>query len=67
MNWKDFAERMLWTFVVAAFSNVTAASLMEVDQVKAAAMTGLAAVVQAVTLIARTRLSALPTPGEMFK
>lgn len=64
MNWPDFAERMLWTFVLAALANLTGAALLDLDQAKAAALTGLTAVFQAVSLVARKRLAVLPDPGD---
>jgi hypothetical protein len=66
MNWRDFAERQLWTFVASAGANLVGVTFMEVAPWKGAALAGIAAVVQSVTLVARTRLAVLPDPGKGF-
>lgn len=66
MNWRDFAERQLWTFVSSAGANLMGAAFMDVAPWKAAALTGIAAVVQSVTMVARQRLAVLPDPGTGF-
>lgn len=64
MKIRDFAERLWWTFVVAATANATAAAVFDIDWWQMAAATGVAAVLQAVVVFARWRLSVLPNPGE---
>lgn len=64
MKTRDFFERLWWTFVVAAAANATAAAVFDIDWWEMAAATGIAAVIQAVVVFARWRLSVLPNPGE---
>jgi hypothetical protein len=66
MDWRDFAERQFWTFVATAGANLTGAAFMDLAPWKAAALVGIASVVQSVTTVARTRLAILPNPGEGF-
>ena len=64
MQVRDFLERLVWTFVVAAAANATAAAVFDIDWWEMAAATGIAAVIQSVVVFARWRLSVLPNPGE---
>lgn len=66
MKARDFAERLVWTFVAAAGGALIAPAVFgfEVDVWQAAAIAGCGAVVNAVTQFARYRLSVLPSPGE---
>lgn len=64
MKIRDFLERLWWTFVVAACANATAAAVFDIAAWKMAAATGLAAVLQALVVFARWRLSVLPNPGD---
>lgn len=64
---RDTIERLFWTFVAAFGGGLVAPTLIpsiDVSAVQAAALAGVAALVNAVTLIARTRLSVLPNPGQ---
>lgn len=65
-RWNQFAERLVWTFVSAFLGALVGASVLDVDvdAVQAAALAGLGAVANAVTLFARWRLSVLPDPGQ---
>lgn len=64
MKARDLAERVFWTFVTAALTNLAGATVLGIEAWKAAAMTGLAAAINAVLVIARWRLSVLPDPGQ---
>jgi len=66
MNVRDFAERLVWTFVAAAGGALIAPAVFgfDVSALEAAAIAGVGAVVNAVTQFARWRLSVLPSPGE---
>lgn len=66
MNWRDFAERQLWTFVASAGASLAGVSLLGVEAWQGAALVGLTAVVQSVTVVGRTRLAVLPNPGRGF-
>lgn len=66
MNIRDMLERLFWTFVSAflgALAGAAALSL-DVDALQAAALAGCGALINAVLVIARWRLSVLPNPGE---
>ena len=65
-TWNQAAERLVWTFVSAFGGTLVGANLigMDIDALQVAAIAGLSAVVNAVTQIARWRLSVLPNPGE---
>lgn len=60
---KDIIERIFWTFVVGALTNIAGVTILGVEVWKAAVLAGLSAVVTAVVAIARWRLSVLPDPG----
>lgn len=64
MNLRDTIERTVWTFVAAALAALPSAAMLDVAAWKAAAVAGIAAVVNFVLLLARYRLSILPNPGE---
>lgn len=63
---RDLAERLFWTFVSAFGGALTGSALLglDVDALQAAAVAGLGALINAVLVIARWRLSVLPNPGE---
>lgn len=65
MNLRDTFERLVWTFIAAAGGALVAPELFDVNisALQAAGIAGLAAVVNAVTVIARSRLAVLPDPG----
>ena len=65
-TWNQAAERLVWTFVSAFGGTLVGANLigMDIDALQVAAIAGLSAVVNAVTQLARWRLSVLPSPGE---
>ena len=64
MNLRDLAERVFWTFLVAAVGNTAFANLFDVDQLKAAGMAGTTAVGTAIVVYGRKRLKVLPDPGD---
>jgi len=67
---RDTIERLFWTFVAAFGGGLVGPALfpaIDVSAVQAAALAGVAAVVNAVTLLARDRLAFLPTPGQAIR
>lgn len=65
-RWNTFAERLVWTFVSAFLGTLTGSAVLDLglDAVQVAALAGLGAVANAVTQVARYRLSVLPNPGD---
>lgn len=63
MNLRDTAERLFWTVVAAVVGGLSGAALFDFDAWKGAASAGLTAVANFVTILARSRLAALPEPG----
>ena len=63
MNYRDLAERLVWSVVVAALTNLGSVDLLEIAAWKAAALAGINAAVTFIVIVARTRLSVLPDPG----
>lgn len=63
MNLRDLLERVWWTAVAAATANFTAVAILDIAAWKMAVATGIAAGVNAITVIARWRLTVLPDPG----
>jgi hypothetical protein len=65
-RWSTFLERLVWTFVSAAGGALVAPAVLGFDVAtwQAAAIAGFSAVVNAVTQVARYRLSVLPNPGD---
>ena len=61
--YRDFLERLIWTFFAASGGALAGAALFGWPAYEAAASAGLAAVVNAVTIFARWRLTVLPDPG----
>lgn len=60
---RDLLERVVWTGVASAATNLGGAVVFGVAVWKAAALTAIAPSVNAVLIIARWRLSVLPDPG----
>lgn len=60
---RDLLERVWWTFVAAVGAAAPVAAFLDVEAWKAAVFAGATAAVNAVTVIARWRLSVLPDPG----
>ena len=65
-TWNQFLERLVWTFVSAFLGTLTGSAVLDLDlaAVQVAALAGLGAVANAVTQLARYRLSVLPNPGD---
>lgn len=63
MNAAAFLERVVWTFVQAFCAGLVGIPLFDIDAWQAAALAGLAAVINVLTQFARYRLSVLPDPG----
>lgn len=63
---RDLIERLFWTFVSAFLGALVGASVLslDVDALQAAAIAGLGAAANALTVFARWRLTVLPNPGE---
>lgn len=60
---KDVTERVFWTFVVGALSNLLGVTLLDIELWKAAVLAGLSAVLTYMLALGRWRLSVLPDPG----
>lgn len=65
MNLRDLAERAVWTFVQAFTALLIMAPVLELDvsTLKAAAVSGVSALVTLLSNVARARLAVLPDPG----
>ena len=67
---RDTFERLFWTFVAAFGGGLLVPALIptiDLSAIEAAALSGVAAVVNAITLIARDRLAVLPEPGRAIR
>lgn len=64
MKWNQILERLFWVFISAAAGTLAGAAVFDLPAWQAAAMAGFAAIANALTQIARWRLSVLPNPGE---
>lgn len=64
MNLRDTAERLFWSVLVAALTNLGSVDFLDIAAWKAASLAGINAAVTMVLLVARSRLSVLPDPGE---
>ena len=77
IKWRDFAERLFWTFVVAFVGTLTAPGMAEladaipniqfsldITTLDAAFISGVTSVMNAIALFGRARLAVLPDPGE---
>lgn len=65
MTFRDTCERLLWTVVAAASGALIAPAVFDfsVSALQAAAIAGVGAAVNFVTIVARARLAVLPDPG----
>jgi hypothetical protein len=65
-TWSTFAERLVWTFVSAFLGTLTGSAVLDLglDGLQVAALAALGACANAVTQLARYRLSVLPDPGQ---
>ena len=63
---RDLIERLFWTFVSAFVGALVGSAVLDlgVDALQAAAVAGIGAAANALTVFARWRLSVLPSPGE---
>ena len=66
MNWRDTAERFVWTCVSAFLGALTVSSAIGISALQAGAVAAASAGANFLTVIARTRLSVLSDPGEGF-
>jgi hypothetical protein len=64
VNVAQTLERLVWTAVAAAGAGLIGVPLLGLDVWQAAGLSALAAVVNYVTLVARSRLAVLPDPGD---
>jgi heme/copper-type cytochrome/quinol oxidase subunit 1 len=60
---RDLAERVMWTAISAGASSLIGVAF-GITALQAAGIAALTAAINAVTVIARWRLSVLPNPGE---
>lgn len=63
MKFRDLAERLLWTVVAAALTNLVGTGLVGLDLWQAAALSGINGGFTFLLVVARWRLSVLPDPG----
>lgn len=63
MNVRDTLERLFWTAASAVGSSVIGAALLEMNTWKTAALAGITAGINFITIVARRRLETLPDPG----
>lgn len=66
MNWKDTAERFLWTLVSAFLGALTVSDAIGISALQAGLVAAASAGANFLTVLARTRLSVLPDPGAGF-
>lgn len=66
MNWKDTAERFMWTLVSAFLGALTVSEAIGISALQAGLVAAASAGANFLTVLARTRLSVLPDPGEGF-
>lgn len=64
MKLRDTAERLFWTVVAAVTAGLVAGPVVDVSVWQGAVMTALTAAANFVSILARSRLAALPEPGE---
>lgn len=64
MNPRDTIERLVWTVLAAAGGALAGVPLFDITAWEAAAIAGLSAGVNFVTIVARARLAVLPNPGD---
>lgn len=63
MNLRDTLERLFWTVVAAASTNLSTVALFEIAAWKGAALAAINGAMTFILLVARTRLAVLPEPG----
>lgn len=65
MNIRDTLERLFWTVIAAMGGALIAPEILSVNisTLEAAAIAGLSAAVNFVTLVAREKLAVVPDPG----
>lgn len=64
MKFRDIAERLVWTVVAAFLGGLSVSGIIDITALDAAIASAGAAAVNFLTLVARSRLSVLPEPGE---
>lgn len=64
MNYRDTAERLFWTVIAAALTNLSTVGVLDIAAWKGAALAALNGGTTFVLLVARSRLAVLPEPGE---
>lgn len=64
MNLRDTLERLFWTVVAAALTNLGSVGILDIVAWKAAALAGINGAVTFVLVVARQRLAVLPNPGD---
>lgn len=63
MNVRDTLERLFWTVVAAALTNLSTVGLLDIAAWKGAALAAINGGITFLLIVARTRLSVLPDPG----
>lgn len=60
---RDLLERLFWTIVAAACTNLVGVGILDLDALQAAALAGINGAFTFLFVVARWRLSVLPDPG----
>lgn len=64
MNIRDTAERLFWTLVAAFLGALTVSDLLDITALQAGITAAASAGANFLLLVARSRLSVLPDPGD---
>lgn len=64
MRLRDTLERLVWTVIAAALTNLGSVGVLGIEAWQAAALAGFNGAVTFLLLVARQRLAVLPAPGE---
>lgn len=64
MNVRDTIERLFWSIVAAALTNLGSVGVLGIEAWKGALLAAINGAVTFLLVVARARLAALPDPGE---
>jgi hypothetical protein len=64
VKWRDTIERLFWAVVAAGLGALAVSDVIGISALEAAVVAGAGAGVDFLTLVARSRLNVLPSPGE---
>ena len=63
MNFRDMAERLVWTLIAAFLGALGVSDMIDISAVQAGITAAASAGVNFILLVARARLAVLPEPG----